>query len=1229
MTLIKELINIPEHVPKGDFVLKLTEGIQKSEATVKDYVVTPQLAKCFDDALNFIRGALDGNTSKACYLHGSFGSGKSHFMAVLHLILQRDSFARSIAELAPAIDRSNDWTDGKKFLLVPYHMIGQPDMETGILGGYADFIRRQHPEAPVPGVYLAEGLFSDAEGIRRSVGDEGFFAKLNEGDSGDGGWGDVEAVWDADRFESAVNAPPGPDSEDRTQLVSKLVSTFFGSYQDIARGQGEAYVSLDDGLSIISKHAASLGYDAVVLFLDELILWLAGHAAQLDFMHREGQKLAKLVEAQRADRPIPLVSFVARQRDLAELVGDNITGAAKLNFSDALRHWEGRFHKITLEDHNLPLIAERRVLRPKTDSAKEQLDTAFAETAKIRQEVMNTLLTSKYDRDIFRKVYPFSPALVDTLVGVSSVLQRERTALKVMAMLLSSQRESLELGDIVPVGDLFDVIAHGDEAFSQDMALHFENAKRLYHLKLLPLLEKQHGMSKEEIEGLPADDRSRVAFRTDDRLMKTLLLSALVPGVESLKGLNANRLAALNHGTIKTPVPGKEGAEVLRRCRSWAAEVGEIKVGDEAANPSISVQLSGVDTERIIEQARQEDNQGNRIRLVRQMLFERLGIEDRDEFFLLHEFTWRNTEHGCEVIFGNIRGLPESSLEAGGNDWKLVIDFPFDDPGHSPHDDVAQLQKFRQDHQDGTKTLAWIPSFFRPQAQSDLGLLVILEHVLMGERFDGYAGILPFQDRPVAKALLENQRSQLRQRVLHHLEAAYGIDRQTDDSVDTSHELSEHFESLLPGFDPQPPVGANLADAMQHLLDQALEHQFPAHPKFEASPKGATLRKVYEEIRRATQAENYRIDDVAKPIRPLIRAIASPLELGEVHENVFILSTHWKNHFDPKVAEAGGTATVGELRKWMDQPKAKGLPKAVQNLVILIYAEQTNRTFYIHGAPGEATLNSISDQLELRTWVGPAESEWKLAVERAGSIFGLTSSPLLNAANVDTLAEGIAKTANESQADCRNLYNVLRGRFESFGIAEAEAARMQTATAVLSLLDRLGNAHANDVVGILAAANIQTSETAMGKSLKSAAELVHSIEATGWGVFDDIAELSGEHQAAVSSIRDTLCDALQADEHATALVSTVKDCQAKAVRLLAEIAKSKVPPKPPVTPMPPQTPEPTPLPTGKRLVAEDSRQGLPADEAREVLENLQKQMGEGPSRRLTINWRIDEDTTQQ
>ena len=34
---------------------------------------------------------------------------------------------------------------------------------------------------------------------------------------------------------------------------------------------------------------------------------------------------------------------------------------------------------------------------------------------------------------------------------------------------------------------------------------------------------------KEELDKLPYDDPKRTAFRNDDRLVKTLLLSALVP----------------------------------------------------------------------------------------------------------------------------------------------------------------------------------------------------------------------------------------------------------------------------------------------------------------------------------------------------------------------------------------------------------------------------------------------------------------------------------------------------------------------------------------------------------------------------------------------------------------------------------------------------------------------------------------------------------------------------
>src|SRR5512135_644803 len=116
MTLLRDLIVIPERVHQGDFVLKLTDGVSHPGETLRDYVVTPQLVQCFDNALAFIRQAIETHSSKAAYLHGSFGSGKSHFMAVLNLLLAGNVQARSIPELADVVAR-HSWTHGRKFLL--------------------------------------------------------------------------------------------------------------------------------------------------------------------------------------------------------------------------------------------------------------------------------------------------------------------------------------------------------------------------------------------------------------------------------------------------------------------------------------------------------------------------------------------------------------------------------------------------------------------------------------------------------------------------------------------------------------------------------------------------------------------------------------------------------------------------------------------------------------------------------------------------------------------------------------------------------------------------------------------------------------------------------------------------------------------------------------------------------------------------------------------------------
>jgi hypothetical protein len=1008
----------------------------------------------------------------------------------------------------------------------------------------------------------------------------------------------------------------------RQQLVGALVRAYFSNYH-LNTEHGEAYLPLDQGLSIVSQHAKGLGYDAVILFLDELILWLASHATDLGFVHQECQKVAKLVEAQHAERPVPIVSFVARQRDLRDLIGDAVPGAERLNFSDALGWQEGRFHTITLEDRNLPAIAEKRVLRPHSDAARTQLDAAFEQSVKIREQVMSTLLTSAGDKAMFRKVYPFSPALVQTLVAVSSVLQRERTALKVMLQLLVSQRDTLQVGDIVPVGDLFDVVAHGDEAFSQEMALHFDNAKRLYHQKLLPQLEAHHGRS-EELLGLPADDPRRVSFRNDDRLVKTLLLSALVPQVESLRALTPDKLAALNHGTIKTPIPGREGAEVLRRCRTWAASVGELRIGDDQSQ-TITLQLSGVDTETIIEQARKEDNQGNRIRLIRTMLFEALTVEDRGELMLEHEFLWKNTKRKCEVLFRNIRELPSSSMENMTSEWRLVIDWPFDEQGFGPRDDLAKLSDFRSRFQSGAKTLCWMPAFFSKDAMRDLGMLVILQHVLAGERFGQYSNHLSPQDRQSAKSLLENQRSVLTHRVKNHLEAAYGLTPVEKGSLDTTHDLEVHerFISLWPGFELQPPVGATLGAAMTHLLSQALINDYPAAPEFEAEAKSANLRKAYEDVERAARATDGRVL-VEQSRRALLRQIANPLRLGEMGHDAthFVLGQYWKNHFTRKAAESGGEVTVAKLRGWIDEPKAMGLPKEVQNLLILTYAEQTNRSFFLHSGPYGVSLADIPDLCELREQRLPSEESWTKAVSRAGAIFGLAPSALLNAVNLLALVKGVKEKTAAALPACRGYQDELLTRLRALGVSVDDADRAKTVAATVGLLSRLNDGQEDAVVGILASAVVDTSEQAMGESLAKAVSLRECLRATTWDLLDAVGKLDDSRKPEGLEIQKLVREALAHDEHVQAIGPRLRELQSRATQLLTKQIAPPLPPPDPAGPISPPV-SPSDPKKGKSVVRRDQKENLTMSETTALVSELSETLAPNEEIRLSVAWVVE------
>src|SRR5262249_9129913 len=155
--------------------------------------------------------------------------------------------------------------------------------------------------------------------LRDACGDEKFFTELNGGASGgsDDPWAAVlgSGTWTAETYAAARAAAPG--TQQRQLLVTALATQFFTAYTRQAE-----HVELDSGLAAIAAHAKGLGYDAVTLFLDELVLWLAFSVPDREFFAREAQKLTKLVEAGAGGRVIPLISFIARQMDLRRWLAD-------------------------------------------------------------------------------------------------------------------------------------------------------------------------------------------------------------------------------------------------------------------------------------------------------------------------------------------------------------------------------------------------------------------------------------------------------------------------------------------------------------------------------------------------------------------------------------------------------------------------------------------------------------------------------------------------------------------------------------------------------------------------------------------------------------------------------------------------------------------------------------------------------------------------------------------
>ncbi|GAA0632041.1 hypothetical protein GCM10009535_04600 [Streptomyces thermocarboxydovorans] len=1159
--VLKDVLDIKEDVYAGDFKVELSQGFTgKSAGRVEEYVVTPQLQEQFRKALSLVRGAIRKNTSYAAYLHGSFGAGKSHFLTVLHAVLNGDPSVRAKPRLREVVAEHDEWLRGKRFLMVPYHLVGAANLDEALLGGYVRAVRERHPEAPTPTVFRSDALLADARRLREQLGDDAFVRLLPADSGGGDDDGELKVIgaggsWTSGELDDAFAAPA--DDRRRERLVAGLLSGPMRSYAESAHGDAAKYVPLETGLAVMSRHARTLGYDGVVLFLDELVLWLQANMRDRTFVNSEIQKLVKLIESGDAARPVPIVSFISRQRDLSQLVGSDVLGSDVKAMEQALEYLNERFEIVDLEDRNLPEIIKERVLKP-LPGKESALEAAFAGIDRSNQQVKDILLdgggATHADWNDFRAVYPLSPALLNVLVALSGALQRERTGLKLVQQLLERNAEAA-VGRLIPLGDLWDVLLSGTKtAFTDKLKRESEAAVKFYTKARAHLLDK-YG----------SDDHAD--FQADDRFVKTLLLGALAPDVPALRRLTGARLAALNHGSVRSrTVPA--GDVVVRRMRDLQAAFPSEVRSDGEADPVFSLHLSDLDIEPLLDAVAEEDRAGVRRVWLRDRLWEAIGVRD-GQFVAEKEIVWRGTRRVAEFVFGNVRDradLPDEQFSpATPGNVRFVVDYPFDDGDHYPSDDFHRVEELKKSGVTAP-TLVWLTDFFSDQRKAQLGRLMRINFLLERDRLADYTGTFPPDDRAKVRRQLEVARDTLTDQLKGALAEVYGLAGRTDANPGPEVPDGRHVLSLQPEFSqPREEGGKSFEANVQHLADGMFSALYPKHPDFGPDAKGqhkavtaGELRTTLEWITRAMD-EGGRAQNVDSHHLKTVKRIVEPLELGTVHDGPLVMRQDWRTRINQAAAahKQRGDLAVEDIRSWITKDLGYGgLDKLTGNLLIAAYALLDDRAWAYQGGPERQApaLHEIGPGWSLRAQPLPSEDEYAAARERAARLFGVSAKPALYARNVNRLADDVRSKAEAWEKDVAGVRASLERHAALLGLdkpGEAAATRpsiLREAAALLARLTRHGS-DATALVRELASASFTAPERDLSTAMGSAGEVLRALDDAAWPALTNVRGLVSREDGVGDRARrlfDEIALAARASEFERSLVPVLAEAGEKA-----------------------------------------------------------------------------------
>jgi hypothetical protein len=484
-TTIQELFAMPVDRP--------IEGVIKADderhlqVELEEYVVTREVSKglgAFTDAY------LHNPTANGVWISGFFGSGKSHLLKMLSLMLDSekrvgDQDSRPVEILLPKVEDEIIRADLKKATAIPARsLLFNIDQKFDGIGG-------TH-EAPILEVFMK--VLNELQGY---YGNQGYVAQFEH---------DLNKRGQFEAFKQTYQRVNGRSwTHDRDALATVTKRSFARAYAEQFGG------SDDDAIKVINdaKDSYRLSIEG---FADRVKEYLASQPPgfRLNFFVDEagqfiGQRRSRLLNLQTVVESLATATdgratvFITSQADL-----EGILGQVKFEQADDLSKIQGRFKtKLTLASADVQEVIQRRLLA-KDPEEPEQLIAIYEQekdnfTTLYRFSDGSIQLKGWSDCQSFCGLYPFHPYQLSLFqqaiqsLATHSIFEGRNMAVGERSMLSVFQEvakaiKELPVGRLASFDQLYDGIRDVIRADKQQTMVTAQNQLGELELRILKAL---------------------------------------------------------------------------------------------------------------------------------------------------------------------------------------------------------------------------------------------------------------------------------------------------------------------------------------------------------------------------------------------------------------------------------------------------------------------------------------------------------------------------------------------------------------------------------------------------------------------------------------------------------------------------------------------------------------------------------------------------------------------